>query len=74
MHSIGHHSQASQSCSTASAQNDTHTGCCGAAKATHDAIAKRAYDIYRKTGSKPGHCKQNWQQAETELQTAGQVV
>jgi hypothetical protein len=38
---------------------------------THDEIAQRAYDIYIKSGNKQGHCKQNWQQAETELQTAG---
>jgi hypothetical protein len=42
-----------------------------ATKPTHDAVALRAYDIYVKTGRKQGQCKQNWQQAETELQTAG---
>ena len=31
---------------------------------THEAIAHRAYDIYVKSGSTKGHCKQNWQQAE----------
>jgi hypothetical protein len=45
-------------------------GCCKTAAPTHDAISHRAYDIYVKTGSKPGHCKQNWQQAEKELAAA----
>jgi hypothetical protein len=30
-------------------------------------IAKRAYDIYMKSGHKDGQCKQNWLQAEHEL-------
>ena len=34
---------------------------------SHDEIARRAYDIYLKTGSKQGRCKQNWLQAENEL-------
>jgi hypothetical protein len=37
---------------------------------THDQIADHAYGIYVKTGCKQGCCKQNWQQAETELQRA----
>ncbi|MCE9590731.1 MAG: DUF2934 domain-containing protein [Planctomycetes bacterium] len=35
---------------------------------THEAIAARAYEIYLATGSRQGHCKQNWQAAEHELQ------
>ena len=34
---------------------------------THEVIARRAYDIYLKTGRKQGQCKQNWQQAEQAL-------
>jgi hypothetical protein len=36
----------------------------------HDVIARRAYYIYVKSGCKQGQCKQNWHQAETELQAA----
>ena len=34
---------------------------------SHDDIARRAYEIYVKSGSKNGRCRQNWQQAENEL-------
>ena len=35
---------------------------------THDQIARRAYDIYAvRHGSQPGHCQENWLQAEREL-------
>jgi hypothetical protein len=37
---------------------------------SHDAIARRAFDIYTKSGSQKGHCKRNWQQAEQELHNA----
>ena len=35
---------------------------------THGDIAKRAYEIYVKNGRKEGQSRQNWQQAEQELQ------
>ena len=73
MQKHGNHSLASQVHAAERAQCETHTGCCGSAKPDHDAIAHRAYDIYVKTGSKQGHCKENWRKAETELETAGQV-
>jgi hypothetical protein len=38
---------------------------------SHDDIARRAHDIYVKKGRQPGQCKQNWQQAEQELQRQG---
>jgi hypothetical protein len=44
-----------------------HSGCCDSAAPTHDDIARRAYDIYVKTGCKNGHCTQNWHQAEQSL-------
>ena len=45
-----------------------HAGACGdSCDPTHDDIARRAYDIYVKTGWKQGQCKQNWQQAEQSL-------
>lgn len=34
--------------------------------ASHEVIARRAYDIYMKTGRIQGHCEQNWLQAEKE--------
>ena len=34
---------------------------------SHDDIARRAYEIYVKTGSHAGRCQQNWLQAEREL-------
>ncbi|MCX5658191.1 MAG: DUF2934 domain-containing protein [Planctomycetota bacterium] len=37
---------------------------------THDDIARRAYDIYIRSGKKEGRCAQNWSQAEQELKRA----
>jgi hypothetical protein len=37
------------------------------AEPTHDDIARRAYDIYVKTGCTEGQCTQNWQAAEQAL-------
>jgi len=34
---------------------------------THDDIARRAYEIYIKKGSRQGQCERNWQQAEKDL-------
>jgi len=73
MHGHRDHSQHTQTQATPQPKKAEHSGCCGGATPSHDAIAHRAYDIYVKAGSKQGHCKQNWQQAETELQTAGHV-
>ena len=70
MHSSRHHSQAPLVQTPEQTHNDTRAGCCVTTKPTHDAIANRAYDLYVRTGSKQGRCKQNWQQAETELQAA----
>jgi hypothetical protein len=72
MHKHGHHSAASQIHAAERAQAQTYDGCCTPAKPSHEAIAHRAYDIYVKTGSQQGHCRENWQKAEAELQTAGQ--
>jgi hypothetical protein len=38
---------------------------------SHDAIAKRAYEIWVRKGRPAGQCKQNWKQAEAELRTGG---
>lgn len=71
MHKHGNHSLASQVHAAERAQNELDAARSATSQPTHDAIAHRAYDIYVKAGCKQGHCKQNWQQAETELQTAG---
>lgn len=36
--------------------------------ASHDDIARRAYEIYNESGRKQGRCRANWNQAERELQ------
>jgi len=41
---------------------------------THDQIAKRAYEIYVKTGRKQGQCTRNWQQAEQSLRDHGLAI
>ena len=41
---------------------------------THDAIARRAYEIYIKKGRQQGQCKQNWRQAEQDLQHEGKAT
>jgi hypothetical protein len=33
----------------------------------HDEIARRAYEIYIKKGSRQGQCERNWLQAEIDL-------
>jgi hypothetical protein len=37
------------------------------AEPSHADIARRAYTIYVRKGCRPGHCEQNWRQAEGEL-------
>jgi hypothetical protein len=74
MHGHRDRSQHTPTLAAAQTKKEEHSGCCCASSApSHDAIAHRAYDIYVKAGSKQGHCKQNWQQAETELQAVGLV-
>ncbi len=73
MHGHRDHSQHTPALAPSTTKKELHTGCCGGATPSHDAIAHRAYDIYVKAGCTKGHCKQNWQQAEKELQTIGDV-
>jgi Cu2+-exporting ATPase len=40
-------------------------------KPTQEETAKKAYEIYLKEGSPKGHAKQNWSDAEAQLQHAG---
>lgn len=42
--------------------------------ASHAEIAKLAYEIYLASGSKPGHCQQNWQKAEYDLNVGAHKV
>ena len=37
---------------------------------THEEIAQRAYEIFEKSGSKPGRDLENWLTAETQLLSA----
>lgn len=37
--------------------------------ATHDKVACRAFELYEQSGREPGRCKQNWAQAELDLNT-----
>jgi hypothetical protein len=41
---------------------------------SHGDIARRAYDIYLKTGCQQGQCQRNWQQAERDLQNEGRAT
>lgn len=34
---------------------------------SHDEIARRAYEIYERSGCEPGHSLENWLHAELEL-------
>jgi len=40
---------------------------------THGDIAKRAYDIYLKTGQRKGQCIQNWLKAEHDLRAVNRL-
>ena len=57
-HHLIHHAESAQSDAAAIKQPSGPT---------HDAIARRAYEIYVEKGLKQGHCMQNWQQAERDL-------
>jgi hypothetical protein len=39
----------------------------GAGSASHESIARRAYEIWERKGRPDGQCQQNWQEAEAEL-------
>jgi hypothetical protein len=43
-----------------------------AVRATHNDIARRAYDLYEQRGCITNQCRQNWLQAERELRNANQ--
>jgi hypothetical protein len=62
--------EANQKLAAQQSHSDLHPGQGVKATPTHNDIAKRAYDIYVKSGCKQGHCKQNWHQAEHDLRTA----
>ena len=50
-----------------------HQGTTATQAPTHDAIAKRAYEIYAQHGHQKGHCNQHWQQAEKDLKHQAQT-
>jgi hypothetical protein len=70
MHSHLTHSQVPRAVAIEPEHDDMERGRGVIVEPTHDQIAERAYSIYLHTGSKPGHCQQNWHQAEKELQPA----
>jgi hypothetical protein len=71
MHNYTDQSEATRVLAAGQTHSDMHVGHGVIAAASHDAIARRAYDIYVKSGCKHGHCAQNWQQAEHELKRTG---
>ena len=44
-----------------------HSGSASPEVPSHEDIARRAYDIYVKKGRPQGQCRQNWREAEQEL-------
>ena len=62
-------SEATRDLSAQQTHGELHPGHGVIIEPTHDEIAKRAYDIYVKTGRKQGQCKQNWHLAEHDLRT-----
>jgi hypothetical protein len=62
-------SEATRILSAGQTHGDLHPGPGVITLPTHDDIAKRAYDIYVKSGRRQGQCKQNWQEAEHDLRT-----
>lgn len=37
--------------------------------ASHDKVARRAFELYMQSGCAPGRCEDNWSQAESDLNT-----
>jgi len=50
------------------------SGFSAVAEPTHDAIARRAYDLYVKAGRTQGQSTQNWQEAEQALREQAQTA
>jgi hypothetical protein len=62
-------SEANRNLAARQTHGDMHAGPGVINLPKHDEIARRAYSIYVKSGSKKGHCTANWSQAERELRT-----
>ncbi len=60
-------SRATQPSSNKQTLSDPLAGSAQTAWPTHAEIAKRAYEIYVKSGHQQGHCQRNWLCAEQEL-------
>ena len=67
MHSHVTQSHATKVLSAQQTHNSQHPGAPVITAPAHGDIADRAYDIYVRDGRKQGQCKQNWHQAELEL-------
>jgi len=63
-------SEATRDLAAQQTHSDLHPGHGVIALPTHEEIAKRAYEIYVKTGRKQGQCTKNWHQAEHDLRTS----
>ena len=64
-------SEATQTLAAQQTHNDMHGGRGVVTAPTHGDIANRAYDLYVQSGSKKGHCTQNWLKAEHDLRASG---
>ncbi len=60
-------SQAASASKPSPDRDAPHSGATDHQAPSHDDIAKRAYDIYERTGRQSGQCQHNWQQAQDEL-------
>jgi hypothetical protein len=67
MHHHAAHPESKHKLAAGQTHEDMHTGRGVIAMPTHEDIAKRAYDIYVKSGRKDGQNNENWYRAENEL-------
>ena len=67
-------SEATRTLAAEQTHDDMHPGHGVITVPTHEEIARLAYDIYIRTGRQPGHCKQNWYQAEKSLHNQDQAA
>lgn len=66
-------SEATRTLAAQQTHDDMHAGPGVITLPTHDDIAKRAFEIYAKSGQKQGRCTKNWQQAEHDLRSGDRL-
>lgn len=54
---------------TMSAMRTSGDSTLNAEVASHEKVARRAFELYQQSGCAPGRCKDNWAQAESDLNT-----